>query len=203
MHLRSRDKLAHRARVVDLSAARLRRRQAKAPAGRPMRRRRGGPWRPIALLALVALAAIGGREGLLPLEARDWLPAIANQPIRAAISVSSGRPDCRLLRVIDGDTVDLDCPGEGFVRTRLLGFDTPEISSPGCASELSLGTAATRALQSRIAASTEMRVDFRGADHYGRRLARLSLDGSDVARPMIADGLARPYHGGKRRSWCG
>jgi endonuclease YncB( thermonuclease family) len=193
--------------VVDLSESRLRRRQANE-ARISRRTRRGSPWRPIALLALVALAAIGGREGFLPLDARDWLPASdAGQPIRAAIAVSpgvsSGRPDCRLLRVIDGDTVDLDCPGEGFVRTRLLGFDTPETSSPGCASELTLGTAATRALDRRIAASAEMRVDFRGADHYGRRLARLSLDGTDVARPMIADGLARPYQGGRRPSWCG
>jgi endonuclease YncB( thermonuclease family) len=201
MHPRSRDKLVHRGRVADLSEVRLRRREAKG--GRPTRRRLGGPWRPIALLALVALAAIGGREGFLPLDARDWLPTPTSQPIRAAINVSSGRADCRVSRVIDGDTLDLDCPGEGFVRTRLIGFDTPEVSSPGCASELTLGTAATRALRDRIAASTEMRVDFRGADHYGRRLARLSLDGTDVARPMIAEGLARPYHGGRRPSWCG
>jgi micrococcal nuclease len=199
---RSRDTVLHKGRVVDLSEARLRHRQAKARISR--RTRRGSPWKPIALLALVALAAIGGREGFIPLEASDWLSAFdTDPPIRAAISVSSGRADCSLLRVIAGDTVDLDCSGEGFVRTRLLGFDTPETSSPECPSELSLGTAATRALQSRIAASAEMRVDFRGADHYGRRLARLSLDGQDVARPMIADGLARPYHGGKRPSWCG
>jgi micrococcal nuclease len=187
-----------------------RRPRANTAFGRPIGRsaraaRRTGPlWPKVCVLGVLAALAVAGREGLLPVDARDWLPVFdPRPPIRAAIAVSPGRADCRLVRVIDGDTVDLDCPGEGFLRARLLGFDTPEVSSPECASELSLGTAATQALQRRISASGEMRVDFRGSDHYGRRLARLSLDGTDVARPMIADGFARPYHGGRRRSWCG
>jgi endonuclease YncB( thermonuclease family) len=202
MHRRLRDNVPPRDCVVDLSEARIRRRRRnEARPSRPARR--GSPWKPIALLGLVALAAIAGREGLLPLHTRDGLAAFDDgQPIRAAISVSSGRADCRLLRVIDGDTVDLDCPGDGFVRTRLLGFDTPEVASPECASEATLGHAATRALHRRIAASAEMRVEFRGSDHYGRRLARLSLDGQDIAQPMIAEGLARSYHGGSRWPWC-
>lgn len=191
----------YRGRVVDLSDALARRREREK--ARPRRRRGGSPWATVGLVALLALAAVGGRQGYLPLDVGELLPTLgAGQPIRAAIAVSRGRADCRLARMIDGDTVDLDCPGEGFLRTRLLGFDTPEVSSPGCASELSLGNAATRALRRRISASAEMRVDFSGSDHYGRRLARLSLDGQDVAQPMIVDGLARPYHGGVRRSWC-
>ena len=206
MHRQSRDKVPHRGRVIVLRKERYRRRERKVrPAG--SRRRGGNPWATVGLLALLALTAVGGREGYLPLDLRNWLPDGTAQPIRAAIAVSprmsGGREDCRVARVIDGDTIDLACPGQGFLRTRLVGFDTPEVFSPGCASELALGKAATLALQRRIAASAEMRIDFRGADQYGRRLARLSLDGQDVARPMIADGLARPYHGGRRGSWCG
>jgi endonuclease YncB( thermonuclease family) len=206
MHRRTRDEAAHRD-VVDLSDRRLRGR-GRVRAVRPRRRRGGNPWATVGLVCLLALAAVGGREGYLPVDLRHWLSVLGSgQPIRAAIAVSPRAPgasaDCRVLRVVDGDTVELDCAGEGFLRARLLGFDTPEVFSPGCASELALGNAATRALERRIAASAEMRVELRGSDHHGRRLARLALDGEDVARPMIADGLARPYHGGRRRSWCG
>ena len=163
---------------------------------------------------MLALAVISGREGFDPLGARDWFAGNA-LPLRAAMAVSAGRADCRVARVIDGDTVDLECPGQRLgqrpgqhpghqqVRTRLLGFDTPEVFSPACPSELARGTAATEALARKVRASREVGVAFAGTDHYGRRLARLSLDGRDVARSMIADGLARPYDGGPRRSWCG
>ena len=155
------------------------------------------------VLALVALGTVAGREGFDPLGLRDRGFHGAPPPVRAAMALSPGRADCTVARVIDGDTVDLDCPGSGAVRARLVGFDTPEVFSPGCPSELARGTEATQALASKIDASREIGVAFRGADHYGRRLVRLSLDGSDVAGPMIAEGFARAYEGGRRRSWCG
>lgn len=202
--------LRHDGRVIDISFGR-----GPAPATRLARawRRRGRSgwtygrvrtlWSRVCLLAAIALLVIGGRERLLPLGS-DWPPAVdIRQPIRATINVSPGRADCRVVRVIDGDTVDLDCAGAGALRARLLGFDTPEVFSPACAAELALGTQATRALERRIRASGDMRIDLGGSDRYGRRLARLSLDGRDVAGPMIAEGLARPYDGGRRLSWCG
>src|SRR5690606_6080818 len=39
---------------------------------------------------------------------------------------------CAVTLVVDGDTVRLLCPAEGFVTARLTGFDTPEVFSPGC-----------------------------------------------------------------------
>lgn len=41
-----------------------------------------------------------------------------------------------------------------------------------------------------------------GLDRYGWGLARLILDGGDVADMMIQAGLARPYSGGRSVSWC-
>ena len=84
-----------------------------------------------------------------------------------------------------------------------MGFDTPEVFSPKCDAELALGNRATQALERRVNASREVQVAFHGTDRYGRRLARLSLDGTDVAQPLIAAGLARPYDGGRRAGWCG
>jgi endonuclease YncB( thermonuclease family) len=34
---------------------------------------------------------------------------------------------CRVVHVVDGDTVDFSCPGEGVIRARITGFDAPEL----------------------------------------------------------------------------
>jgi micrococcal nuclease len=117
-------------------------------------------------------------------------------------SSSLGEPDCRIVRVIDGDTVDMICQGVGGFRARLVGFDTPEVYSPGCGAELAAGQQATRLLR-RITASapvTSARLD--GQDRYGRLLVRIEVGGQDVANQMIASGLALPYAGGQRPDWC-
>ena len=38
-------------------------------------------------------------------------------------------------------------------------------------------------------------------DRYSRTLATIKVDGRDVGKIMIAEGLARPWTG-KRRPWC-
>ena len=103
------------------------------------------------------------------------------------------------LRVIDGDT--LSWRGE---RVRLVGFDTPEIFSPRCASEAHKGQAAKRMLAGMIvrARSADLAIHPE-SDRYGRMLATLSLDGTDVGRRLVAAGLARPYLSGRRQGWCG
>ena len=53
-----------------------------------------------------------------------------------------------------------------------------------------------------IMAIGEMHLDRQGRDRYGRTLARVFVDGRDVARILIDEGLARPYSGGKREGWC-
>ena len=37
---------------------------------------------------------------------------------------------------------------------------------------------------------------------FRRVLATVLADGVDVACVLIADGLGRPYNGGKRQGWC-
>ncbi len=127
--------------------------------------------------------------------------------IPAAVDTGRGalmpRSGCRLAHVIDGDTVALWCPGQGFVDARLLGFDTPEVFSPRCPQEWVAGMDATWGLRTRIWTAGEVRFVLEGRDRYDRRLARLWLDGRDVAASMIADGHARPYDGGRRAGWCG
>lgn len=102
------------------------------------------------------------------------------------------------LRAIDGDT--LSWRGE---RVRLVGFDTPEIFSPQCASEAVKGQAAKRMLAGMIsdARSASLAIGPE-RDRYGRTLAVLFLDGADVGPRLVASGLARRYESGRRQSWC-
>lgn len=109
---------------------------------------------------------------------------------------------CAVTLVVDGDTVKLFCPDQGFVTARLMGFDTPEIFSPSCLSELAQGLTATAWLNAALLRASHIAESPEGTDRYGRRLTRLSLDGEDVTRPLVARGLAHPYAGGKREGWC-
>ena len=109
---------------------------------------------------------------------------------------------CRISRVVDGDTITITCPDTARRNVRLTGFDTPETYKPQCAGEERLGQAATLHLRHLIAQASMVDLRTSGTDRYGRLLGRLALDGVDVARAMIAEGLAVPYSGGKRRNWC-
>ncbi len=52
-------------------------------------------------------------------------------------------------------------------------------------------------------ATTEVKVIESGKrDKYGRTLATLTANGRDVGDVLIGEGLARPYHGERRKSWC-
>ena len=119
----------------------------------------------------------------------------ASAPVQAS-SVESVSPS--RLTVVDGDTVRL--AGEII---RLVGFDTPETYRAQCEAERARGDAATERLRELLARASSARLAYlpRG-DQYGRDLARLMLDGRDVADIMIGEGLARRYSGGQRRSWC-
>lgn len=104
--------------------------------------------------------------------------------------------------VVDGDTIHLACPGTGEVKARLLGFDTPEVYSPGCSQELAAGLQATEILRGLLRNGPITGARFAGNDRYGRELVQLWVGGRDVARTMIATGYAVPYTGGRSPDWC-
>jgi len=113
-----------------------------------------------------------------------------------------------ILFALDGDTARDTC-GETF---RLVGFDTPEHAPRAkCPQEAELARQAHERLgqlieDGKLWGGRLERTGRKGK--YGRTLARLFAYNretgkvEDVGVVMIRDGLARPYDGGKRRSWC-
>ena len=109
---------------------------------------------------------------------------------------------CAVARVVDGDTVILDCLGVGQFRARLMGFDTPETHRPRCNREALLGQAATRRLRALLDTPAGFAVQLGGWDRYERRLITITINGRDVGDTLIAEGLALPYQRGRRPDWC-
>lgn len=115
-----------------------------------------------------------------------------------AVGASAEQIASRHIYAVDGDTIDI-----GNQRFRLVGFDTPETYRARCSYEKALGDMATARLREMIRnAGIVDVVVLPGRDRYGRGLARLFVAGSDVRDLLISEGLARPYNGGRRSSWC-
>ncbi len=114
---------------------------------------------------------------------------------------------CKVVRVVDGDTVDVDVD-LGFnvwlrnERVRLAGVDTAELHSRDAAERARAQGARARvaALLPDDGAFVELVVEKYGADEkYGRTLGRLrTVAGLDVSAILLAEGHARAYDGGPR-----
>jgi micrococcal nuclease len=130
------------------------------------------------------------------------VPLLADLANAALKPVAGEGGTCRILRVVDGDTLSLMCPEEGMHSARLLGFDTPEKYAPKCVDEFLAAERASWGLRTLIQKAERLSLTHDGTDQYGRSLVRLMLDGQDVADLMVRKGLARRYGGGPRGSWC-
>jgi micrococcal nuclease len=101
--------------------------------------------------------------------------------------------------VVDGDTIR----SPAGVSYRLMGYDTPETFQAKCPAELEAGLKAKERLKELIASGETKLIESGKIDRYGRSLARLEVNGRDVAVILVSEGLARPYNGkGKREGWC-
>jgi micrococcal nuclease len=149
--------------------------------------RRAVSWQAALRLAIAALIA-------LPIGLGHIASPQQNSPPQAAFQ--SG-PSAFI--VVDGDTIR----SPAGVKYRLLGFDAPETFYAKCDGELQLGLKAKARLEQLIASGTARIIESGRLDRYRRTLAVLTVDGRDVAATLIGEGLARPYHGERRRGWCG
>ena len=103
----------------------------------------------------------------------------------------------RVTCVVDGDTIWLQ-----GVNLRLESYDTPEPYNDICGgrAEIALAKRAS-ALLLQLLNSGPFTVDAHGSDRYGRTLATIRINGTDVGDILIAEGLARRWPNGEE-FWC-
>lgn len=98
-----------------------------------------------------------------------------------------------VLRVIDGDTIDLD-DLKKKVTVRLVGIDAPELGKGKYDSSQPFARVAENHLTGLVGNRI---VDLKafGTDRYGRMLAEVFVDNKNVNIEMLKAGLAEVYRG--------
>lgn len=101
-----------------------------------------------------------------------------------------------VLRVVDGDTIDIRDDVRGRLRVRILGIDTPETKKPGytvgCWGPEATEFAKSNMSGQRIALQPDPTQDR--ADRYGRTLAYLvKADGWNYSVEAVRAGAAKSY----------
>lgn len=113
----------------------------------------------------------------------------------------------RVTGVIDGDTLSVRLRvwigQEIETSVRLAGIDAPELRGK-CEREKRLARAARAELARMLESGAVTLTNIRLEKYAGRVLAEVKgPDGADPAQRLLDLGLARPYGGEKRKSWCG
>ena len=128
----------------------------------------------------------------------------------ASIATAMANPyDYRVIRVLDGDTVEFDAPFlpkelKQVLKLRIEGVDTPEKGRLAkCETERMLAERATQFTQRQVAAAKRHQIVIIGWDKYGGRvIGDLLLDGKSLKKMLLDFKHAMPYDGGKKASWC-
>jgi endonuclease YncB( thermonuclease family) len=114
-----------------------------------------------------------------------------------------------ITRIIDGDTVEiavdfLPSPLPPKLSIRVIGIDTPEKAPRAqCDAEADLAKKASAFTKDAVANALEVDVKILKWDKYGGRvLGEVYLDHQSLAESLISAGLARPYKGDAKQSWC-
>ena len=116
---------------------------------------------------------------------------------------------CKLERVVDGDTIDVNID-LGFqvwhrARVRMLGIDTPESRTRNL-EEKALGLASKARLKELLKGKKVTIECSKEKGKFGRVLAivwTVDKEGNeiDINSQLIEEGHARPYFGGKKEAW--
>jgi endonuclease YncB( thermonuclease family) len=123
------------------------------------------------------------------------------------ISSSAYAYEWQILRVIDGDTIEIknECfPTELKLSVRVNSVDTPEKGSRAkCEREAKLAEKASKFTKQFIGKNKT--ATFRNIkwDKYGGRLlADVEINGKSLAGELVKNNYAKLYDGKKKASWC-
>lgn len=151
---------------------------------------------------------VAGARRLLAALFLSWSACSSPAPVLALAHIPAVTPygPATILHCHDGDTCTISIPslpslfGEKLP-IRLVGIDTPEMNS-ACAAERRLAVQAKQFLANRLRGAQTVEIQPVARDKYFRVLALILADGRDLADELVAAGLAYPYNGGSKRSWC-
>lgn len=122
-------------------------------------------------------------------------PAATPQPLVGPLPSAPAlhREHGRVIRVVDGDTVDVRVSTGRRVRVRLLGIDTPEVYGHLECGAREASTAMKRLLRpgARVSLVSDRSQD--AVDRYGRILRYVAHRGRDIGRVLVRRGHARVY----------
>lgn len=107
--------------------------------------------------------------------------------LATAMTLAMLTPALAGVRVIDGDTVEID-----GTRIRILQIDTPETFRSRCENEFVLGLKAKQRLQELLDGG-EVSYTPDGFDRFGRTLAHVYAGEVDVGDVLLKEGHALPY----------
>ncbi|CAK0756058.1 micrococcal nuclease [uncultured Gammaproteobacteria bacterium] len=145
----------------------------------------------VPLVAMISTLLLLGGDG------RAW----------AAREILAGPLSAEVIRIIDGDTVELRVHVwlGAYVETlvRLEGVDAPELRGH-CDNEIARAGQARDLVVALLANGHATVRDIRRDKYGGRVLARVySAGGEDLSEALLRSRLAIPYHGERRTDWCG
>ena len=113
------------------------------------------------------------------------LPALLVLTLPISPQTHADTLDGKVVRILDGDTVEVLDARKRTHRVRLAGIDAPESKQP-------FGAKAKRALSSLVGGET-LTVDWHKRDRYDRLVGKLMLDGADVNLALVRAGYAWWY----------
>lgn len=100
-------------------------------------------------------------------------------------TLEQGLYDCKLIAIIDGDSIEADCQQQ-LVSIRILGIDAPELG------QTPWGQRSKDYLASLLPTSLQLKIS--GKDRYQRYLANILVDGRDIAIDLLDGGYAVVYN---------
>ena len=109
----------------------------------------------------------------------------------------------------DGDTCYVEIDGKirdkngNLLKIRLLELDTPEISHPKCEKEYTHGIEARNYINKYILDGEKIEFETEyNRDFFDRILAYIIVDGENVSKIMVLNGLGVVYDKNNKKDWC-
>jgi len=112
----------------------------------------------------------------------------------------------QIVKIYDGDTLYIDLDYEApdilikSIGIRIKGIDTPEIKTKNL-EEKKQGIRSREALKKYINDANKIIFKDIERDKYFRLLAKLEINGRDIAEIMINEGFGKEYYGGKKEKF--